>query len=70
MAHYIKQVYTNKQCIKIKEELIESIGNRYDYNTVYETKGQKWYINTKGYVHFIDKNYTDWLLTNKGTLKC
>lgn len=69
MAHYIREVYTNKHCIKIKEELIESVGNKYESNAVYETKGQKWYINTKGYVHFIDKNNTNWLLTNKGTLK-
>lgn len=34
MAHYIREVYTDKHCIKIKEKLIESVGNKYESNTV------------------------------------
>ena len=65
---YIKEVYTNLQCLQVKNELIASINNLYSSNTVYETKGQKWYINTKGYIHFI-KGENSVLLTNDFTLK-
>lgn len=67
MATYLKEVYTNEKCIKLKEELLSNMDS-YIRNEIYETKGQKWYINTKGYIHFIKGN-NDVLLTNDFTLK-
>lgn len=68
MAYCIQEVYTNKQCLQLKEELITSVNNSYCSNEIYETKGQKWYINTKGYIHFI-KGQHDILLTDSFTFK-
>lgn len=65
---YHKEVYTNPGCIKIKEDLIASVGNMYEENKDYTTNNQTWYINSKGYVHFIRGN-NDILLTNDGKLK-
>lgn len=66
---YCKEVYTNNKCIQIKEKLIESLnGAGYIPNKEYTTKNQVWYINSKGYIHFI-KGVNDILLTNNCTLK-
>lgn len=68
MVYCIKEVYTNKKCLQLKNELIASVNNSYSSNQIYETKNQKWYINTKGYIHFINGN-NDILLTNDFTFK-
>jgi hypothetical protein len=68
MAYCIKEAYTNNACIKLKEELINSVVGSYTSNNIYNTKGQEWYINQKGYVHFI-KGVHDILLTDDFTLK-
>lgn len=61
--------YTNPKCLQLKYELIQSTGdNMYTPNTIYTTKGQQWYINQKGYVHFI-KGDNNMLLTNDFTFK-
>ena len=60
--------YTNEKCLKVKEELIKSIGGMYEVNKEYITNGQTWYINKSGYVHFI-KGDNNILLTNDFTLK-
>lgn len=65
---YYREVYTNPVCIKIKQELIASVGNIYEENKHYTTKEQMWYINSKGYVHFIKGN-NNILLANDGKLK-
>lgn len=68
MVYGIKESYTNTACIKLKEELVQSIGGSYTSNNIYITKGQKWYINQRGYVHFIKGN-KDIMLTDDFTLK-
>lgn len=68
MVYCIKEAYTNTACIKLKEELIQSIGGSYTSNNIYVTKGQEWYINQRGYIHFIKGN-RDILLTDDFTLK-
>ena len=67
-AKYTKEVYTNEKCLQIKRELIESVGGSYFPQKEYITKEQTWYINSKGYVHFI-KGSKNILLTNDCILK-
>lgn len=68
MGYSIKEAYITTACIKLKEELIQSIGGSYTSNNIYATKGQEWYMNQRGYVHFIKGN-RDILLTDDFTLK-
>ena len=67
-AKYTKEVYTNEKCLQVKRELIESVGGSYFPQKEYITKGQTWYINTKGYIHFIKGN-KNILLDNDCILK-
>ncbi|WP_313069831.1 hypothetical protein [Lacrimispora sp.] len=68
VTYCVKEAYTNTACLKLKEELLDSVGGSYTSNCIYITKGQEWYINQRGYVHFI-KGVNDVLLTNDFTLK-
>lgn len=68
---YCKEPYTNKKCLEIKEKLIASVGKSYIANTLYDMPQDiniKWYINQRGYVHFIKGN-NNILLDNNGNLK-
>ena len=67
-AKYTREVYTNEKCLQIKHELIESVGGSYYSCEYYKTNGQVWYINSKGYIHFIKGN-KNIILDNECILK-
>ena len=67
-SKYTREVYTNEKCLQIKHKLIESVGGSYYSNKLYNTNGQDWYINSKGYIHLI-KGSKNIILDNKCVLK-
>lgn len=55
-AQFVKEPYSGN-VLKLKEELVNSIGERFTLNEMYTHKnGCKWLINNRGYIHVWKRN--------------